>query len=500
MDSRASNTNSPATRAAGSDLRRWYALALLCVANSVIILDGTIVFVAVPSIAQDLQLTPSGVQWVVSAYLLSFGGLLLLGGRAADLLGRRRMFMLGASLLALASLLCGLAWNSESLIVFRVFQGLAAAIMTPTALSIVTNIFKEGKDRNKALGIWSSAGGIGGTVGALIGGPLTDGPGWSWIFYVNVPIALVMVVLSPIVLTESYDRGRARTYDVAGALTSTTALVLIVYAIVDAPSAGWDSGQTIGLFAAAAALLALFTAVESRSKAPLVPLRLFRSRALVGGNLVLLAVGMGVHACMGFLLTQYAQIVLGYSAVQFGLMFAVMTVTTIAGSMLAGAVLVNRFGARPVAIVSLLSLAVSSAILTQISFPGNYVDDMLLGMVVFGPGLGAGFTAAAIASLTGLAEQDAGLGSGLNNASFHIGGALGIGIVSTVAVSQAAGPNPLAALTEGFQAAFAASIIFSLFGAVVALLLHGRRTALRAAGSPGRPLQAKPSSSKDRAA
>jgi EmrB/QacA subfamily drug resistance transporter len=483
MDSRTNPTNT----AAGTDRRRWVALALLCVATFIIILDGTIVFVAIPSIAQDLKLGPSGVQWVLSSYLLSFGGLLLLGGRLADLLGRRRMFMLGGTLLAVASLLCGLASSGDTLITFRVLQGLAAAIMTPTALSIITNTFKEGPDRNKALGAWSSAGGIGGTVGALIGGPLTDGPGWEWIFFVNVPVALVMVLLTPVVLRESYDRGRARTYDVAGALTSSAALVMVVYAIVDAPSAGWDSGQTIGLFAGAAALLALFVVAESRSAAPLVPLRMFRSKALVGGNLVLLSVGMSVHAAMGFLLTQYAQIVLGYSAVEFGWMFAGMTVLTIVGSTLAGGPLVNRFGPRPVAAVSLLTLVASCLILTQISVGGSYVDDMMVGMLLFGPGLGAGFTAAAIASLAGVAEQDAGLASGLNNASFHIGGALGIAIVSTVAVSHASGPNPLAALTEGFQAAFVAATIFPAIGVVAALVLLGRSRALRLAGASGQP-------------
>lgn len=424
--------------------------------------------------AQELQLTPSLIQWVLSSYLLSFGGLLLLGGRMADLLGRRRMFITGGILLALSSLLCGLAWSAEVLIVARVFQGIAAAIMTPTALSILMNTFKEGKERNTALGAWSSAGGIGGTVGALLGGPLTQGPGWSWIFFVNVPIAALMVALSPLVLRESYDRDRARSFDVAGALTSSAALVLLVWAIVDAPTVGWLGGRTIGLLIAVVVLLVAFVLVERRSSAPLMPLRYFRSKNFVGGNLVLLTVGMAVHAGMGFIMTQYAQIVLGYSAVQYGLMFAVMTVLTIVGSTLAGGPLVIRFGPRPVAVAGLVLIGLSCLTLTGVSAGGSFASDMLLGMLLFGPGLGAGFVAGSIAALAGVPEQDSGLASGVTTASFHIGGALGIAIVSTVVISQAVGPNPLAAMATGFGAGFAVAIIFAGVGILASLVLLGR--------------------------
>jgi EmrB/QacA subfamily drug resistance transporter len=466
------------------DPRRWKALAVLCAATFIIILDGSIVFVAVPSIAMDLQLTPSGIQWVVSSYLLSFGGLLLLGGRAADLLGRRRMLMVGGVLLAISSLACGLAGSEETLIVARVVQGLSAAIMTPTALSIITTLFREGRERNKALGAWSSAGGVGGTAGALLGGPLIEGPGWAWIFYVNIPVAILMVALAPVLIRESYDRDRVRSFDVAGALTSTVAMVMVVYAIVDAPVAGWDSGQTIGLFVAAGVLLLLFLAIESRSKAPLLPLHHLRSKALVGGNLVMLSVGMAVHAAMGFLMTQYAQIVLGYSAVEFGLMFAVMTVLTIVGSTLAGGPLVTRFGPRPTAVAALALLTVSCLVLTEISPTGSFVDDMLLGMLIFGPGLGAGFVAGSIASLTGVVERDAGLASGLNNAGFHIGGALGIAIVSTVAITQGEGPNPIVAMADGFAAGFGVAALFGVFGILVSLVLLGRPRKAAADSTP----------------
>jgi EmrB/QacA subfamily drug resistance transporter len=456
------------------DPRRWTALFVLSAATFIIILDGTIVFVAIPSMAQALLLTPRLVQWVLSSYLLSFGGLLLLGGRMADLLGRRRMFMTGGSLLAVSSLLCGLAGSADVLIAARVFQGVAAAIMTPTALSIIMNQFREGKDRNTALGVWSSAGGIGGTVGALVGGPLTQGPGWGWIFFVNVPVAVLVVALSPLVLKESYDRARKRTFDVAGALTSTVAMVLLVWAIVDAPTVGWLGGRTIGLLIAVVVLLAAFTLVERRSADPLMPLKYFRSKSFVGGNLVLLTVGMAVHGGMGFIMTQYAQVVLGYSPVQFGLMFAVMTVLTVAGSTLAGGPLVIRFGPRPVAVVGLLLIGASCITLTGISAHGTFASDMLAGMLLFGPGLGAGFVAGSIAGLAGVPERDSGLASGVTTASFHIGGALGIAILSTVAVSAAAGSNPLEAITHGFGVGFAVAIIFAGVGILASLFLLGR--------------------------
>jgi EmrB/QacA subfamily drug resistance transporter len=475
---------------AGPDPRRWRALAVLCAATFIIILDGSIMFVAVPSIARDLRLSPASLQWVLNSYLLSFGGLLLLGGRAADLLGRRRLFMLGGTLLAGSSLLCGLAGSAQVLIGARILEGLAAAVMTPTALSLITTTFGEGPERNKALGFWSTAGGIGGTTGALLGGPLTDGLGWSWIFYLNVPVAVLMVAASPLVLRESYDRGRARTFDVAGAVISTAAMVLLVYAVVNAPANGWSSGRTIGVLVLSTLAFALFVLIEQRSAAPLVPLRLFGSKSLVGGNLVLLTVGMAVHGGMGFTLTQYAQLVLGYSAVQFGLMFAVMTVLTILGSMLAGGPLVNRYGARPVAIGALTLIGVSSLTLTQLSADGSFASDMLLGMVLFGPGLGAGFVAGSIASLAGVTERDAGLAAGVNNAAFHVGGAIGISIMAAVAVTQGIGSTPAIAATDGFSKAFIASAIFAAVGLTAAATLLGRPRSPAAATPAQRPAPA----------
>ena len=454
------------------DPRRWKALALLCAAFFMVILDSAIVVVALPSIEADLGFSAGGLQWVLSAYLLSFGGLLLLGGRSADLLGRRRMFMAGTGLFALASLVCGLAWSDVALIAARVIQGVAAAIMTPTALSIVMTTFQEGSERNKALGIWAAVGGVGGTAAWLVGGPITSGLGWEWIFFINVPVGLTLFALSPALLQESRAPRAVRSFDVAGAVTITAALVLLVYAVVEAPDEGWASGQTLGLLAGSLALMALFALVESRSAAPLVPLGIFRSRALVGGNLVLLALGMLAFG-MPFILTQYAQQVLDYTPVQFGVGSAIMPVMAAVGSTI-GQGVITRTGFRRVAIPSMALTALGCLLLTGVSVEGTYLGDIFFGLLVFGPGLGAGYVAGSVASLAGVAESEAGLASGLNNSSFQIGGAIGVAIVSTVARSESDGAGSLAALTNGFQSAFAAAIVFAAVGLVAAGVLLGQ--------------------------
>jgi EmrB/QacA subfamily drug resistance transporter len=462
------------------DPRRWLALTLLCVAFFMVILDAQIVILGLPSIEADLGLSADGGQWVMSAYLLSFGGLLLLGGRSADLLGRRRMFMIGTALFLVSSLACGLAWSGGALIAARVVQGISAAIMAPTALSILMNTFEEGPERNKALGIWSAVGGVGATAALLIGGPLTDGPGWEWIFYINVPVALGLIALSPRLLRESRERGAEPIYDVAGAATITSALVLLVYAVVEAPDAGWGDPQTIGLLSASALLVAVFAAVERRSASPLVPLRIFGSRTLVGGNLALLMLGMTAWG-MSLTLSLYAQQVLGYSAVEFGLGTAVMTVGAVIGST-TGQAIVTRVGPGAVASAGFLLTGAGLLLLTQVSVDGSYFGDIFFGLLIFGPGLGATFVAASVATLAGVPERESGLASGLNNAAFQIGGALGAAVVTTVAVSQAAGPDPLSALTEGFQSAFAAAIVFPALGLISAIFL------LRKAKPPPRPI------------
>jgi EmrB/QacA subfamily drug resistance transporter len=464
---------------AAPDPRRWWALALLCTAFFMVILDAAIVVVALPSIGADLHFSESSLQWVVSAYAVTFGGLLLLGGRAADLLGRRRVFVAGLVFFTVASLGCGLAWSSGALIAARAVQGIGAAVMTPTALSILMTTFEEGAERNKALGIWGSLGGVGASAGWLIGGPLTDGPGWEWIFYINIPVGIVVLALTPVLLRESRGAGRSG-FDPAGALAVTAALVTVVYAVVRAPEVGWTSPQTILLFAAAAASLAAFAFIESRVAAPLVPLRVLRSRTLVGANVLMLLTGATVYG-MPFVLTLYAQQVLGFSAVKFGSTSVVFPLTAAIGSVV-GQGIVTRVGFRRVAGVGLVLMAAGCAVMTQASVDGTYFGDIFPALVIFGPGLGAVFVTASIAALTGAREDEAGLASGLNNTAFQIGAALGTAILSTVAVSRtshvlAAGGSvdPRVALTEGFQSAFAASVVFPLVALGVVLLLLGPR-------------------------
>jgi MFS family permease len=324
-------SSAPAGRVASAvlDPRRWRALALLCGAFFMVLLDGTITIVALPSIGARLRFSGQGLQWVLSAYALTFGGLLLLGGRAADLLGRRRVFMAGAVFFTAASLLCGLAWSPTALLAARVVQGAGAAIMTPTALSIISTTFNQGAERNKALGIWGALGGIGATTAWLIGGPLVDGPGWRWIF-INVPVGLAALALSPVLLRESRAALTRRSYDPAGALAITGALVLLVYAVVEAPGAGWGDVRTILPLAGSAVLVAAFTLIESRHPAPLVPLRIFRCRALAGADALTVLIG-AVAVGMPFVLTLYAQQVLGYSALKFGISSVVLALGATAG-------------------------------------------------------------------------------------------------------------------------------------------------------------------------
>lgn len=461
------------------DPRRWWALALLCGAFFMVILDAAIVVVALPSIEADLGFSPQGLQWVLSAYALTFAGLLLLGGRAADLLGRRRLFMTGLAFFTLASLLCGLAWSDEALIGARAFQGVGAAIMTPTALSIIATTFVEGAERNKAFGIWGALGGIGGTTAWLIGGPLVDGLGWQWIFFINIPVGLVALALSPVLLRESRASVATKSYDPAGALTITGALALLVYAVVEAPDAGWASTQTTGLLAGSAALLVAFVLVESRHRAPLVPLRIFRSRTLVGANAVMLVFSTAAFG-IPFILTLYAQQVLGYSAVKFGLSSLPLPLGAVVGS-LVGQAIVLRVGFRPVATAGLVLIGASSLVLTQISADGTYFGDIFFGLLVIGPGIGLAFVTSSIAALAGVAEHESGLASGLNNTAFQIGAALGVAIVTTVAVTRTEDylaatrdGNQLVAATEGFQSAFLACAVLAGIGAVLALLLLGR--------------------------
>jgi MFS family permease len=351
--------------------------------------------------------------------------------------------------------------------------------MTPSALSIISTTFPEGSERNKALGIWGALGGIGATAAWLIGGPLVDGPGWEWIFFINIPLGLAALALSPLLLRESRAALTQRSYDPAGALTSTGALVLLVYAVVEAPDVGWGDVRTILLFAGSAVLLAIFALIESRHRAPLVPLRVLRSRTLVGANLVMLLFGT-VAFGMPFILTLYAQQVLGYSALEFGAGTAVLAVAAAASSIIAQAA-VLKVGFRTVAATGMALIGAGSLLLTQASVGGSYFGDIFFGLLVFGAGIGPAFVTASIAALAGVAEREAGLASGLSNTAFQIGQALGVAVASTVAVSRSEdwlaaheGANPLVVLTEGFQSAFVATVVLAGIGVALALMLLGR--------------------------
>jgi len=464
---------------AGLDPRRWGALALLCGAFFMVLLDGTISIVALPSIGADLGFARQDLPWVLSAYALTFGGLLLLGGRAADLLGRRRVFMAGVLVFTAASLMCGLAWSPAALLAARAVQGAGAAIMTPTALSIISTTFTEGSERNKALGIWGGLGGIGATTAWLIGGPLVDGPGWRWIFFINVPVGLVALAASPVLLRESRVAPTRRSYDPAGALTITGALVLLVYAIVKAPDVGWGGLETILPLVGSALLVAAFALIESRHRAPLVPLRIFRSRTLVGADALTVLIG-AVAVGMPFVLTLYAQRVLGYSAVKFGVGSVVLAVAVTAAA-IAGQAAVLKAGFRPVAAAGMTLMGAGSLVLTQVSAGGSYFPHVFFGLLLCGLGIGLAFVTATVAALAGVTEHEAGLASGLSNTALQIGTALGVAIVSAVAVSRSAdylaanaGADPLVVLTAGYRSAFVACAVLAGTGLALALLLPGR--------------------------
>lgn len=473
---------------------RWYALVLLCAAFSMVILDSTIVYVALPSIQRALGFSAAGVQWVVTVYLLTFAGLLLLGGRTADLVGRRTVFMVGVGLFALASLGCALAWSAGVLVAARVVQAVAAAMLTPAALALLVTIFVEDAERNRALGIWGAIGGVGATAGLLVGGPVTDGLGWEWIFLINVPVGLVLLAASPVLLRDTRDQTRRRAYDPAGALTITVGLIVFVYAIAEAPVAGWASARTIGLLLAAAALVALFVWVESRAPVPLVRLGIFRSRVLAGGNLLIVTMGMTVDAVL-FTLTLYTQEVLRYSAVQFGLMMAAMTTVSVVGSYAGQAVVTGR-GVRQVAVAGAALVLVGCLLLTRISVDAGFLADLLPALVVFGLGLGGAFVAGNVAALADVAERESGLASGIANTSFDVGGALGVAVASTVAASNAdamlvkPGKALLSAqeLTSGYRSAFAAAATIAAVALLAALTLFRTHRAVQprsAAGGSG---------------
>jgi EmrB/QacA subfamily drug resistance transporter len=459
-----------------SERRKWLALALLSAVQFMVVLDVAIVNVALPSIQVDLGFSQENLQWVISAYALVFGGFLLLGGRSADVLGRRRIFLVGVVVFTVASLLAGLAWSEESLIGARVLQGLGAAIISPAALSILSTTFAEGRERNIALGVWGAVGGFGAAAGVLLGGVLTDALSWEWIFFVNVPVGAAAFALTPLLLTESRDAAVTR-FDVPGAVLVTSGLTSLVYAITQAGQDGWLAGETLAFFAASFGLLAAFAAWEVRHPEPLMRFGIFRLRTLSGANVTGFILGTAMFA-MFLMLTLYMQQVLGYSAMKTGLAYLAVAGTAILWSGVA-AQLVTRVGVKPVLAMGMAAMTVGLLYFTQVSVGGSYLGDLLPGFLLIGFGLGFSFVPVSIAALAGVAPAEAGLASGLFNTSQQIGGALGIAALSTIATSRtsdaiAGGMARPEALVDGFTAAFVAGAIIAVLGVLATLALIRR--------------------------
>jgi EmrB/QacA subfamily drug resistance transporter len=468
------------------DPRRWRALALLAVAQFVVVLDASIMNIALPSIGDELRVSTDTLSWVVNAYVLAFGGLLLLGGRLADLLGRRRVFVAGLVVFGLASLAGGLSSSATQLIAARALQGLGAAALAPAALSIVTTLFAEGGERNGALGIWGAVAGSGGVAGVLLGGVLTSGLGWEWVLFVNVPIALVAAALAPRLFGESRAPGGSRRIDVAGAITVTGATVAAVYALVEANHAGWTSLQTLGLGGAAVALLAAFVAIEARVAAPLVPLGVFRNAHVRAANLAMVAAGAAMFGLF-FFLSLYLQQILGYSALEAGVSQLPLAGTLVVAAGLAGP-LAEKLGVRPLLLGGLALFAVGLAWFSRLPVDGAFLPDVLGPSLLVGLGLALTFVALTISSVTGVGDHEYGLASGLINTSQQIGGAIGLAILTAVADQGAtrSKAHGLGAVNDGFQLALlvAAGLAVLALVAAAALAPRGRRTAAHVSAVP----------------
>jgi EmrB/QacA subfamily drug resistance transporter len=455
--------------------RRWTALILLCAAQFIVVLDASIVNVALPSIGRGLHFSEQDLPWVVNAYVIAFGGFLLLGGRAADLLGRRRVFMAGLVVVAVASLAAGFAATQGQLIAARAAQGLGAAIISPSALSIVTNLFEDGAERNKALGAWGAVAGSAGAVGVLLGGILTEGLGWEWVLWVNVPVSLIALALTRGLIPESRTQSSTRHFDAAGAVTVTAGLSVLAYALLDASSAGWGSDKIIALLALSVALIGAFVAIERRSQAPLVPFRIFRLRTLTGANVVGILLGASLFS-MFFFISLYMQQVLGYSPIHAGLSYLPLALMIIIAAGLGGQ-LVTRFGFKPILAAGMLCVALGLAWFSRISADGSFLADILGPSLLAAIGLGLGFVTSTIAAVSGVEAQEQGLASGLINTSQQIGGALGLAVLSTIATTRthdalnAGGTTPHNALTDGFQSAFLGGAIIAALGFIATLTL-----------------------------
>jgi EmrB/QacA subfamily drug resistance transporter len=462
----------------------WLVLVLVCMAQFMVILDATIVNVALPSIQEDLEMSDADLQWVVNAYTLIFGGFLLLGGRAGDLIGRKRIFLVGVVVFSVASLLNGLAPTSEALIVFRGLQGLGAALIAPAALSIITTTFTEGAERTKAMGVWAAIAVGGAAVGLVLGGILTTALSWPWIFYVNVPVGIAVFVASIRFVPESKDEHAHKSFDLAGAVTVTAGLLALVYGIVKAQEKGWTSLHTAGFFTLALVLLAAFVVIERRSVEPLVRLGIFRVRTVRAANVVMFLVAAGLFA-MFYFNTLYLQRVLDYSALEAGLAFLPFTAGVIVGAGLSQG-LVKRLGAREVPLIG-MPLAIAGLLLFMRLQPdGSYLTDLLPGILLASVGMGMTFVPITLIATSGISNDDAGLASGLYNTSQQIGGALGLAILATLSVEATEDtllglgrePQPAdqaQALVDGFHVAYFGSALMIAAGFVALLLLLRRQ-------------------------
>ncbi|HWC09412.1 MAG TPA: MFS transporter [Solirubrobacterales bacterium] len=453
--------------------KRWLGLILLCSAQFVVVLDASIVNVALPTIGTALDFTESSLPWVVNAYVLTFGGFLLLGGRLADLLGRRRIFMAGLILFAIASLAGGLATTSGQLIAARAVQGLGGALLSPAALSIVATTFKDGAERNKALGVWGAVAGSGGAAGVLLGGVLTEYLGWEWVLWVNVPIGIAAAAIAPRLLAETRDESEVRHFDVAGAVTITAGLSSLVFALVDANEVGWGSTQTILTLVGSALLLAAFVVIETRSRAPLVPFSIFRVRTITGANVVGLLIGASLFS-MFFFISLYMQQVLGYSAIKAGLSYLPLAVSIILSAGIASQ-LVTKVGFKPILATGMVLIAAGLVWFSQISVDGSFLGDILGPSLLAAVGLGFSFVPVTIAAVSGIPDHEQGLASGLINTSQQVGGALGLAILAAVSSSVTGNSIDPEVLTEGFQDAFLVGAAFAVLGLVATLTLIRNR-------------------------
>ena len=478
-----------------NQVHRWRAFAVLAVSFFMTVADLAIVNVALPTIGTKLHMAESSLQWVVTGYALTFGGFLLLGGRAADMLGRRRILMAGLAVFTAASLGCGLATADTVLIPMRCVQGLGAAIVLPAALSIVMNMFPDGAERNKALGVWGAIGASGATVGVMAGGLLTRYVGWEYIFFLNVPIGVAALLLAPRIVPESRLETARRRYDPFGAVTVTGGLSLLVYAVSTAPQVGWGTARTVLLIAASVVLLAAFLVIETRVEAPLMPLRIFRLKTLAGANAVSLLLGGSFFAFI-FIGTLYMQQVLGYSALKAGLAWLATSLTSVAFAGLSQA-LVTRGSAKLVMAVGMAMIGGGILWATQVTVHATFWGSLAGPWIVVGLGTAFAFIPVSIAALAGVAEHEAGLASGLLNTTQQLGGAIGVAVASTIAATHAStllhrGAAPAAALTSGFQWAFWVCGAIGLAGVPVTYLLVRRDELAKAVASTSQKSQPVP--------